>query len=152
MKDLLMDVGKTTVGILIANSAKIPERLDFGDNFAMRNASTGMIYYGVSEAIDYVSKGSASSLMSYDPLVIGDDIVFYSLLSAGAELSATDAGLQRLLSETAGLSSDLSAAVVEGAIVSGGRYIANWVDQQADTPDLVKVLRHPLKKILGHAI
>lgn len=151
VQKVAMDVAKTTAGIVIAKSAKIPEKLDFGDSFAMRNASNGVLYYLISDVIDYVSEGK-SSFMTYDPLVIGDDVAFYSLLSVVAELSATDEALQKMLSETLNLSNDVAEALVEGAIISGGRYIADFVVNASQTPDVIKMLRHPLKKILGHVV
>ena len=87
LKDSLMDVGKSVVGVSIAKAMKIPEKLDMGNSFAMVHGSNGVLYTLVSDVIDYAS-GEESKMLNMDIYGLGDNIVFLSAMSATAAPAA----------------------------------------------------------------
>ena len=142
VRDSLMDVGKSVVGVSIAKAMNIPERLDMGDSFAMVHGSNGVLYTLISDVIDYAS-GEQSKLMNLDVYGLGDNVVFLSALSAGAEVTKADKMVFDVLNSQAGLSRDTSDLITESAILSAGRIAGRLIEETPGLPSWVNVVRHP---------
>ena len=142
LRDSLMDVGKSVVGVSIAKAMKIPERLEMGDSFAMVHGSNGVLYTLISDVIDYAS-GEPSKLMNLDVYGIGDNIVFLSALSAGAEVTQADKMVYDVLNKQANLSRDTSDLITESAILSAGRITGRLIEETPGLPNWMNIIRHP---------
>jgi len=142
LRDSLMDVGKSVVGVSIAKAMKIPEKLDMGDSFAMVHGSNGVLYTLISDVIDYASTGE-SKMMKLDVYGLGDNIVFLSALSAGAEVTQADKMVYDVLNKQAGLSRDASDLITESAILSAGRITGRLIEETPGMPTWLNVIRHP---------
>ena len=151
IRDSLMDIGKSVVGVSIARSLKIPEKLDLGDSFVMNHASNGALYALVSEVINYAS-GDESKLMNMDLFGLGDNIVFFSALSAGVEVTQVDKTVYDVLNKQANLSRDTSDLITESAVLSMGRISARIIDQTPGLPSWIRLIRHPsqIKTIMDY--
>ena len=142
LRDSLMDVGKSVVGVSIAKAMKIPERLDMGKSFAMVHGSNGVLYTLISDVIDYAS-GEPSKLMNLDVYGIGDNIVFLSALPAGAEVTQADKMVYDVLNKQANLSRDTSDLITESAILSAGRITGRLIEETPGLPNWMNIVRHP---------
>lgn len=144
----VMDVGKSVAGVAVARALNLPEMLKFGDSFAMRNISNGSLYFVVSDAINGVT-GTGSKIMQYDVRGILDDISFFSVSSGIAEKSGTDTDLYQMLQNTLKTSPETSAVIAESAIVSGTRFLADYIDSQPSLPSFIHIVRHPVSYLSG---
>jgi hypothetical protein len=138
----LMDVGKSVVGVSIAQSLKIPEKLNFGDSFVMTHASNGALYTAISDVIDFAS-GGESKFMNMDVYGIADTFVFLSALSGASELTNVDQMAYDVLNKQAGLSRDMSAIISESMVLSTGRIAARVIDETPEVPSWLRLIRHP---------
>lgn len=143
LRPLVMELGKSGLGVLAASSLKLADRFDFGDSFVLQNASNGFIYYLVSDAINYASLGK-SKIISMDLMGALDDTGFFSALSAvGSVVNASE--------QIAGIVGNVVtdgktvALVVDTAILAGGRILANYIDSNASAPAFLHVVRHPTR-------
>lgn len=138
----LMDVGKSVVGVSIAKSLKIPEKLDMGNSFAMVHGSNGALYTLISDVIDYAS-GGESKIMNMDVYGLADNLVFLSALSGAAELTKLDDMAFDVFNKQAGLSRNTSELIAESMVLSTGRITARIIDETPQVPVWLKVIRHP---------
>lgn len=144
----VMDVAKSVAGVSVAKAVNLPEMLDFGDSFVMKNASNGATYFVVSDAINAVF-GQGSKLLSYDVYGSLDDIGFFTATSMVADKTGTDADLYNLIRDKFNLSQNNAELVAESAIVSGTRFLADYIDSQPDLPSVLHVVRHPVSYIMN---
>ena len=142
LRDSLMDVGKSVIGVSIAKAMKIPERIEMNDSFATLHGSNGVLYTLVSDVIDYATVGE-SKLMNMDVYGIGDNIVFFSAVSATADVTNADQMVQDVLRGQAGLSSDTSELITESAILSAARITGRLIEETPGLPNWMNVVRHP---------
>ena len=142
LKDSLMDVGKSVIGVSIAKAMKIPEKLEMGESFAMVHGSNGVLYTLVSDVIDYAS-GEQSKIMNMDIYGLGDNIVFLSAMSATAEVTGADKAVYDVLSKQGNLSRDTSDLITESAVLSAGRITGRIIEQTPGLPNWLNIIRHP---------
>jgi hypothetical protein len=50
---IISDIAKSTVGVLVASQLNLSQKLNLGDSLLMRSASNGMVYFLISDAINY---------------------------------------------------------------------------------------------------
>ena len=145
VREVLMDVGKSAIGVSIAKALDIPNKLDMGDSFAMTHGSNGVLYAGVSDVINYAS-GAPSKLLSMDVRGLVDDVVFLSALSGATEVAKIDESFYRSMVDM-GFSYNSAELLVESAVLSAGRFGMRYVDENPNVPDFLKVLRHPTRLV-----
>lgn len=138
---ILTDVAKSALGVVVAQQLDLSHKLNFGNSLIMRNGSNGVIYFLISDAINYVS-GGGSKLLSGNISAVVDDSVFLGALSAGSELSHADSMLYDTLSNVTTDRKTLSI-LVDSAIISGGRILGDYIDSTAGLPSYVHAIRHP---------
>lgn len=146
----VMDVVKSTAGVAVARTLKIEDMLDFGDSFLLKNLSNGSTYFVVSDAINAVS-GQRSKLLNYDIYGALDDIGFFSATSMLAEKSGTDTQLYNMIQNTFNVSGNTAGLIAESAIVSGTRFLSDYIDSQQSIPAPIRAVRHPITYIMGLA-
>lgn len=146
----VMDVVKSTAGVAVARAVNLEEMLDFGDSFLLKNLSNGATYFAVSDAINAVS-GQGSKLLNYNIYGSLDDIGFFTATSMIAEKSGTDTQLYDLIQKTLNVSGNTAGLIAESSIVSGTRFLADYIDSQNSIPSFVHVVRHPVTYIMGMA-
>lgn len=146
----VMDVVKSTAGVAVARALKLEDMLDFGDSFVLKNVSNGALYFAVSDAINGVS-GAGSKLLNYDVYGSLDDIGFFSVTSMVAEKSGTDTKLYDIIRNTLSVSGDTAGLIAESAIVSGTRFLSDYIDSQQSIPSSIKAIRHPVSYVMGIA-
>lgn len=144
----LMDVAKSTAGVAVAKAVNLPNMLNFGDSFVLKNLSNGATYFAVSDAINAVS-GQGSKILSYNIYGSLDDIGFFSATSMVAEKSGTDTELYDFIQKTLNVSGDTAGLIAESAIVSGTRFLADYIDSQNSIPNALKIVRHPVSYVMG---
>jgi hypothetical protein len=142
IKDSLMDIGKSVIGVSIARAMNIPDKLDMGNSFVMTHGSNGALYALVSDVVDFAS-GDGSKIMNMDYFGLIDNVAFFSALSAGAEITKADKMIYDVLKGQINLSRDTSALIAESAILSGGRIAGRIIDETASVPSWLRVIRHP---------
>ncbi len=146
----VMDVVKSTAGVAVAKALKVEDMLDFGDSFVLKNVSNGALYFAVSDAINGVS-GQGSKLLNYNVYGSLDDIGFFTASSMIAEKSGTDTKLYEIIQNTLSVSGDTAGLIAESAIVSGTRFLADYIDSQQSIPSSIRAIRHPVTYVMGMA-
>ena len=146
VKDLLMDVGKSVIGVSLAKAIDLPKKLDFGDNLVVRNVANGVMYYAIGDTINYISNDAPSNIATLNIIGGLDGIAYYSAVSAGAELTKIDGMLYRFAGDV-GLSRTNAELLSESAIVSAGRITARMLDEMPNVPNWLKVIRHPSRAL-----
>ena len=142
VKDLLLDVGKSVIGVSVSRAFDLQSRLNFGDSFVLSNVSNGAIYYLIGDTINYITGDAVSNLASGNIVGGIDGVLYYSAVSAGAELTKIDGTLYKFAGN-AGLSRSNAEVLSESVIVSAGRITARMIDEVPNVPDWLKVIRHP---------
>jgi hypothetical protein len=139
----LKDVAGSVLGVTLSKGLDLSSKFNFGDSLVMRNASNGLIYFAVSDGLDYLL-GDGSKLLSQNFLGVLDDVVYFGSTSALAELTKVDAEAYKIANRTLKLSRDMSDTLVQSAIVSGTRFLGNYIDSRPEVPNAVKMFRHPV--------
>jgi hypothetical protein len=140
---MLKDVAGASLGVALSKGLDLPKKFDFGNSLVMRNASNGVIYFVVSDGLDYML-GNGSKLLNQNFLGLLDDVVYFGSSSALVELTKVDAEAFKIANKTLKLSRDMSDTLVQSAIVSGTRFLGDYIDSRPEVPNAVKMFRHPV--------
>jgi len=139
-----MDMAKSFAGVMISNELDISSKLNLGDSFIMRNGSSGLIYAGISDVINYFTTNRSKALNG-DFIGLADDTAFFSALSAGAELTQVDTELLKTLNKVTPFGNKMNGILVESAIITGGRFFGDYILATPSAPQYLKMLRKPSK-------
>jgi len=142
LQKLGYDMAKSFSGVMIANELDVEKHFKFGDNLIMRNTSSGLIYAGISDVINYLTN-KRSKILSGDYLAIADDIAFFGALSAGSELLKIDTELLNTLNKVTPFDRKMNEVLVESAIITSGRFLGDYILATPKAPDALKYLRKP---------
>lgn len=145
VRDVLMDIGKSAVGVSIAKAMDIPKMLDMGNSFAMQHGSNGVLYAGISDVINYAS-GGPSKLMSFDIRGLIDDALYLGVISGATELAKLDETFYSSI-VNAGVGRATAEVLVESAVVTTGRFGMRFIDESPVVPDILKAIRRPTRLI-----
>lgn len=148
VQTVLIDVGKSVAGVVVAKNLKLADKFDFGDSLLMRNASNGALYFLVSDAINYATNGT-SKIMNMNVVGALDDIGFLTATSTVADVSGTDTQLLNAVQQNLGLSRQNAEILSESSIISGSRFLADYIDSQADLPSFLQIVRRPASYVVS---
>lgn len=145
VREILMDVGKSAVGVAISKAIDLPSKLNIGNTQVMQHGSNGLLYTGISDVIDYASGGPSKLLnMNFRGLV--DDSLYFTGLSFATEVAKLDSTFYRSI-QNAGVSRDTAELVTEAAIISTGRLVMRYVDENPGAPDWMRLARYPTRAL-----
>ena len=116
---ILQDIAKSALGVVVAQKLDLSQKLDFGDSLIMKHASNGVLYFLISDAMNYAT-GNGSKLLNGNMYGVVDDSLFLGALSAGSELTKADQMLYDTLSNVTRDRNTINI-LVDSAIVSTGR-------------------------------
>lgn len=135
------DFLKSVAGVAVARQLNLADKLDFGNNFFMVHGANGIIYFLISDAINYLSLNK-SKLFSGDLKGIVDDSTFFGAVSAGSRSIELDKQIYAMMNM--GLKDRTSLEIaVDSAILTGARVLGSYVDGSAAAPTILKAIRHP---------
>lgn len=142
-KVIAWDVAKTTGGIVAVNMAGIPAsvRQMAGSNKFASYGADGLIYASVSEGVNVLTSDQ-SKLMSGDYYGYLDDVSFMAGLSLIAGEGKLVEQAFNLVKTVSPLDDNINIALVEGGIISTGRFVGDMVDRNPNIPDALKTFRH----------
>jgi hypothetical protein len=146
LRDIGMDLGKSALGVVIARQLDLSSKINLGNSFAMRHASNGVIYFAVSDAINYVTEGS-SKLFSADFTGVFDDSLFFGALSGVSAASNADRMLYDTMRNVTN-NRDMLAIAVDSAILTTGRVLGKYVDATPSAPYVLQAARHPSRLLM----
>ncbi len=106
----------------------------------MRSASNGMVYFLISDAINYVVNKN-SKILNGDVYGVVDDSLFLGSLSLGTEVTKTDKLLYDTFSSVI-QNEKLLYTLTDSVIVSSGRILADYIDSNVSN-QYAHYLRHP---------
>lgn len=151
VQKILYDVLKTSVGVFAVSQLDLASKIPNSDrNLVIRHATNGLIYFLVSDGVDYAS-GRPSKLLSGSIKHVVDDTVFFGGLSLGTELTGVDAKVADLVGATIASDRKLVNTLVDGVIVSTGRIVGDYIDATPEIPHFLKSARHVTNLIDGTA-
>lgn len=52
---IVTDIAKSALGVVVASQLDLAGKLNFGNSLLMRSGSNGVIYFLISDAINYVA-------------------------------------------------------------------------------------------------
>lgn len=148
VQSAVLDIGKSIAGVGISRALKLPEKLDMGDSFVMRNGSNGAVAFFTSDVIDGVT-GMGSKLLNQDFIGAVDELLFFSAISAGAELLGLDNGLYDVVRKQLNLNKDMAETVTESVILSGSRVASRYLQSRSEVPAYLKSIRHPVRTLMN---
>ncbi len=137
---IISDIAKSFAGVFVASQLRLSDKLNFGDSIIARSVSNGMVFFVISDAVNYVSNGS-SKLLNGDIKGVFDDSLFLGTLALGAEVSKTDKILSDLLSKVIS-NEQLLYGLTDSVLVSGGRILGDYIDTSS-TSRYAHMVRHP---------
>lgn len=133
---------KSIGGVLVARQIDLAGKLDLGDSFLMVHGSNGVIYFLISDLINYLSS-KGSKLLTGNINGILDDSVFFGGMSAVTEVSNVDKMVYDLLQQNIIRDTKTLEIAIDSGILTGGRILASYVDSTANAPSWLKSVRHP---------
>jgi hypothetical protein len=139
------DIAKSVAGVAIARALKIPEKLDFGDSFVLKNASDGALYFAISDGIDAIS-GKGSKIMNGHIKESLDDILFFSVVNGIADGTGLGNELLSLIQNTLGTTRDTGILIADSTVLSGSRFAADYIDNVPSLPSYLHMIRHPISR------
>lgn len=147
LKTLGYDIVKTSAGIFVVRALNVPDMV--GDKLpaSAQRLTDGVLYTGAREIVS-VAAGEESKLLSGDWMGLMDNIAFFSLLSLGVNESGVGAALVNSVNSVSPLSQDQNLIVAEGAVVTGGTVLANFLDVQTGDNKLFDFVRRPVSTSL----
>lgn len=131
---------KSCSGIAFARQLDLANRLNFGDNFLMVHGSNGLIYFGISDLINYFTLGQ-SKLLSGNVYGILDDIGFFGGVSGATAYTEVDKKIYDLLGSVSRDNTILEIAT-DSSILTGARMLGQYIDSN-NVPTYLKYIRHP---------
>ena len=151
LKDAVVDIGKSAVGLSIAHAINLPQKLNFGDSLIARNVSIGAISFVTSDAIDAVlTQGEQSKLLKGDLVGALDETLFFSAVSGAVDVSGVANMIYSTYSSTLGLSREYTATATDASILAASRIASRYIEAQSIVPDYIKSLRYPVKTVMGN--
>lgn len=151
VQKVFYDSMKSAVGVVITNGLDLQTKFSvLGDNLVARNAVNGVVYALVSDGIEYAS-GKGSKLFNGNLNGLVDDALFLGGLSLGAEVSELDSKVADMLQKTVISDRQIINVAVEGALITGGRFLGDYIDSTPEVPQFLKTFRHPTNLITGQA-
>ena len=146
LQKLGYDALKSYAGVFVASNLKANEKLNFGNNIVAEAGSNGVIYATISDAINYFS-GARSDLANGDLRRYLDSCIFFGALSGGAILTNADVLAFNTVKGVSPLSPELNAQLVETAIITGGRFLGDYIESTPQAPQMLRNLRRPTRLI-----
>jgi hypothetical protein len=145
VKMALMDVGKTTAGVFVANALNLEKMLPEGSNVVTKSMSKGLVYAGVSDGVELAS-GGRSKLLAFDVVGFANDALFLGGLSTSVGLVKADETLYNFFQQQFNVNRDTADVLTEAVIISSGRFTASVLGQYVSdgtASQLTQMVRYP---------
>lgn len=151
LKDAVIDIGKSAVGISVANAANLPSKLNFGDSMVARSISTGTISFLTSDAIDAVmTQGEQSKLLRGDFVGALDETLFFSAIAGATSALGLGEMVYATYASTLGLSQSNATIATDASVLAASRIASRYIEAQSLVPTYVKNLRYPLRTVMSN--
>ncbi|MDP2059187.1 MAG: hypothetical protein Q8J97_05560 [Flavobacteriaceae bacterium] len=135
---------KSYAGVMVASNLKVADRLNFGNSLVGTSATNGVLYASISDVINYFS-GQRSKIVSGDIMGIVDDALFFGALSGGARITGADAQAFQIINQASPFNRETNLQLLETAILTGGRFLGDYIETTPQAPDALKRLRRPTR-------
>lgn len=135
---------KSYAGVMVASNLDIAGKLKLGDSLVAKAGTSGIVYASISDLINYFS-GQRSKVVNGDVMGIVDDALFFSVLSGAVRSSGADGQVFGAISKVSPFGSQVNLQLMETAVITGGRFLGDYIDATPQAPDVLKKIRRPTK-------
>lgn len=144
LQKLGYDALKSYAGVMVVDNLNVAGKMKFGDSVVAKAGTSGVIYAGVSDAINYLS-GQRSKIANGDIMGIVDDSLYFGALSGVARVTGTDRQLFQTINSVSPLNTNTNILLMETAILTGGRFLGDYIESTPQAPDFLRKVRRPTR-------